>query len=171
MDFFEVIEQRRSVRAFKKDKVNEETLKEILEAVIQAPSAGNLQSFKVYITKHNKIKKNLADAAHGQSFIAEAPIVLVFCADYEQAASRYGNRGKELYAVQDATIATAYAQLAAQALGLSSVWIGAFDESAVKKAIGYGKNLEAVAILPIGKPSEHPIIPPRRLPSELFKEL
>jgi nitroreductase len=65
---------------------------------------------------------------------------------------RFGERGRGLYSVQDATIACAYAQLAATALGLGSVWVGAFDPDEVRKIVGLPEAQQPVAILPIGYP-------------------
>jgi nitroreductase len=88
----------------------------------------------------------------GQTFIADAPVVLVFSACPHASSSRYGNRGRELYAIQDATIATTFAHLTAVAEGLGSCWVGAFDPDAVTRALDLPKNQVPVSILPIGIP-------------------
>lgn len=69
--------------------------------------------------------------------------------------SRFGERSK-LFSVQDATIATTYAQLAVCALGLSTVWVGAFDEKKVSKILKLPEHHRPVAILPIGYANENP---------------
>jgi nitroreductase len=84
MEFFEVLEKRFSCRNFKNEEVEEEKIKRIMEAVNSAPSAGNLQSYKVFIIKDKEKKQKLVDASFGQEFIAEAPVVFVFCADQKQ---------------------------------------------------------------------------------------
>ena len=99
-----------------------------------------------------------------------APVVLAFCAHPRRSAAKYGRRGEELYCVQDATIACAYAQLAATALGLGSVWVGAFDTDAVAQAIGARRDWRPVALLPIGYPAESPEATPRRSLNELVHE-
>jgi nitroreductase len=73
--------------------------------------------------------------------------------------------------VQDATIACAYAQLAATALGLATVWIGAFDEAAVRRAIDVGDDLRPVAILPIGYAAENPDRSTRRSVADLVHRI
>jgi nitroreductase len=80
--------------------------------------------------------RRLTRAALDQASIAQAPLALVFCAQPERSAQKCGQRGRTLFSVQDATIACAYAQLAATALGLASAWIGAFDESRVSMRWG-----------------------------------
>lgn len=79
---------------------------------------------------------------------------LVFCSDPKRIKFM-GNRGKSLLSVQDATIAASYAQLAATALGLSSVWIGHFKEKKVAEILK--TKLRPVVILPIGNANEKPI--------------
>ncbi len=156
MEFFELIQHRRSIRKYKPDKISPEVLEKIYKAIRLAPSAGNLQAYEVFLVEDRQRLRELARAAFGQEFIAEAAVALVFCADPEQAASRYGSRGRSLYALQDATIACTFAHLAAADLGLASVWIGAFDDAAVWQAIGSPKGLKPVAILPLGYPAETP---------------
>ena len=108
-------------------------------------------------------------ASYEQEFIAQAQTALVFCAHPARSAGKYGERGIALYCVQDATIACAYAQLAATALGLASVWVGAFNDEMVSTAIGVSEDLRPVAILPIGYPGKQPKIRPRRALSDLVR--
>jgi nitroreductase len=167
MQFPELIKARKSVRTFSKKEVEEEKLSAILEAANSAPSAGNLQAYEIYAVTSQEIKSRLAKAAFGQSSISEAGFVLVFSANEKRSASKYDARGKELYSVQDATIACAYAQLAAADQGLGCVWVGAFDEKEAAKAVGAGKDEKIVAILPIGYPGEKPKATPRRRLNDL----
>lgn len=156
MDFFEVLRKRRSIRAYRPESVDEGILNQILQAINSAPSAGNLQAYEVVVVREAERKRLLAQAAWGQWFIAQAPVVLVFVANPERNRWRYGRRGEELYALQDATIACTYAHLATTAIGLGSCWIGAFDDKAVAQAIGADPSMRPVAILPIGYPAETP---------------
>ena len=117
-----------------------------------------------------KIKENLAEAAKGQDFIAQAPVVFVSCADFGRSAARYGTRGKNLYAVQDATIATQNMWLTATEIGLAACWVGAFDEKKVAQIFSLEKDIRPIAILPIGYPAESPIAPSRRKISEISKK-
>ena len=163
MDFFDLIKERRSVRSFKKQEVGEVKLKKILEAANSAPSAGNIQSYEIYVIKSKEKKEKLSTAALCQPSIKEAPIVLVFCANMKRGMSKYGARGAEMYCVQDATIACAYAQLAAADLGLGSVWVGAFYEMQAGEVIGVDQKFERpIIMLPIGYPVEKPKATPRR---------
>ena len=162
MEFSELIKKRRSVRAYKDKAISEEGLNKLLEMINSAPSAGNLQAYNVLVVKDKEKKSLLADAAYGQRFIEQAPIVLVFVAMPHISSKRYGLRGKELYSVQDATIAAAYSQLAAQNLGLSTVWVGSFDEVKVRKIFGLAHDAKPVAIIPMGYALKEPPRMPRR---------
>ena len=171
MQFFEVIKNRHSIRAFLDKPVEEEKIQKILKTANAAPSAGDLQAYRIILVKDRKIKDKLVEAALGQSFISEAPIVLVFLADPNPSASRYSERGRNLYCIQDATIACSYAQLAATELGLGACWIGAFDTEEVKNVLEITEDLIPIAILPIGYPAEKPDSTPRRQLENLVKEI
>jgi nitroreductase len=156
MDFFEVVKTRQSIRAFQDIPIAPEQLQQILDTINHAPSAGNVQGYEVYLVTKRDVLQALARSTSGQDFITQAPLALVFCAHPARSAKKYDQRGTTLYCVQDATIACAYAQLAVTALGLASVWVGAFDEEAVRAAIGVGHDLRPVAFLPIGRAAETP---------------
>ena len=170
MDFFKVIEHRMSMRKYADRPLEEEKLQKILEAVNRAPSAGNLQAYEVYIVRKLEQRQAMVKAAWEQEFLAEAPVVLVFCAEAERSAVKYGERGATLYAIQDATIACTFAMLAAKDLGLDSVWVGAFDESAISDAIQLPSGLRPVALLPVGYAGKEPKPRPRRLLNEIIHE-
>jgi nitroreductase len=154
MEFFETVDSRHSVRSFEKKKVDAKTIRKILDTVNLAPSAGNLQAYKIYVVRREK--EDLMLACMGQESVALAPVVFVFCADKMRSESKYHERGYELYALQDATIAAAYCQLAAAALGLGSVWIGRFDPLEVSRLLNLGEHELPVAVIPIGYPAEKP---------------
>lgn len=162
MDFFTVVKERRSVRAYKKAAIEREKLQQILEAANKAPSAGNLQAYEVYVVTSPTHKQALAQAALSQGFIAEAPVVLVFCAHPTRSEWRYKERGVKLYSLQDATIACTFAMLAATALNLSSVWVGAFTEDTVRGVIAAPQDTMPIALLPIGYAAEAPSPSKRR---------
>jgi len=159
--FFNLISSRHSVRAFKNIPIPEDVINTIVDASIRGPSAGNLQSYQIFIVSKRTEKEKLVEAAHGQNYIHEAPIVMIFCADPIRCSVEYGSRGEQLFSIQNATIACVYSQITAHSLGLSSVWIGSFDEEKVCDILKL-KNLKPVAILPIGFANEIPQITTRR---------
>jgi nitroreductase len=166
MDYFEAVKTRRSTRAFQKKPVEEEKIRRIIEAINLAPSAGDLQAYEVIVVKDPMLKDKLAKAA-GQSFVSEAPVCFVFVAYPQRSSKKYGRRGSELYCVQDATIAATYAMLTATVLGLSSTWVGAFNEESAARTVGATEGKRPVAILPVGYAAESPEITPRRPFSEI----
>ena len=153
MDLWDVISRRHSIREYAEDRdVPHDLVDRILDAAIQAPSAGNRQSWHFIVVRNKRLKSALAQAAFGQMFVAEAPVVIAVCAVPERSGARYGNRGAELYTLQDTAAATEHILLAATALGLGSCWVGAFDEPSAAKALELPEELRPVALVPIGYP-------------------
>jgi nitroreductase len=167
MDVFDAIHGRRSVRAFREDPVREDDLREILEAAISAPSAGNRQPWEFVVVRDGKTKRRLAEAALGQSFIEEAPVVIVVCANLARSSRIYGRRGEELYAIQDTAAAIQNILLSAFALGYGTCWVGAFDEGEVAEILRLPAGVRPVAIIPVGRPAEKPSRPPRIPPEKV----
>jgi nitroreductase len=154
MDLWTAMNNRHSVRSFQPTEVSPETVTRLLEAAVRAPSAGNRQPWQFIVVRRTALKQRLAEAAHGQGSVAEAPVVIVICAEPERSATRYGARGKELYCLQDTAAATEHILLAATALGLGTCWVGAFDEEAAAQALRLPVRLRPVAMVPVGEPAE-----------------
>jgi nitroreductase len=156
MDFWQVIETRHSVRAFDtRYDVSPAVVDRILQAAVQAPSAGNRQPWHFCVVRREQVRQRLAQAAHGQEFVAQAPVVIVVCTDAERSVERYGERGASLFCKQDTAVATAHILLAVTAFRLGACWVGAFDDSAVAGVLQLSATLHPVAIVPIGVPA-HP---------------
>lgn len=156
-DFFETVRRRHSVRKYQADMpVAAEKLHAILEMACAAPSAGDLQAYRIIVVRDLAQRQALVHVAREQEFIAEAPVCLVFCADPARSASTFGERGAKLYALQDTTIAAAYAQLAIVAAGMGSTWVGYFDEERVRTALKLEAGLVPLALLSLGYPAELP---------------
>jgi nitroreductase len=171
MDFFETVEKRKSIRQYEEKPVDAKSIRKILDAVNLAPSAGNIQAYRVSLIRNQKARDELMLACMEQEFVARAPVVLVFSAHKKQAEIKYTERGFDLYSVQDATIAAAYAQLAATALGLSSVWVGGFEPLEVSRIIGADPDEVPVAVIPIGHPAEDPERPARKDLKKIVREI
>jgi nitroreductase len=170
MNLLETIKNRRSIRKFQKKEIPEKIIDELIEALIWAPSAGNLQSRKFYFVFNQEIKEKLVKAALEQDFIAQVPLVVVGCAD-EKTALRYGERGKNFYSVCDVATSIQNLMLLAVEKGLGTCWIGAFDEKEVSKILNLPKNLRPIAIIPLGYPAEKPEAPPRVLKEKAVVKL
>lgn len=164
MEILGVIRQRRSVRQFEKKPLPPQVLETLIDALRWAPSAGNLQSRRFYFIANEELKAQLARAAMDQDFIAQAPLAVVACADH-RIAWRYGERGVRLYCLMDVAASVQNLLLTAQAQGLGSCWVGAFDENEVRKLLKLPAFLRPVTVVPIGFPAEQPE-PPPRVPKE-----
>jgi nitroreductase len=156
MDVYEAIKGRRSVRAFKSDDVSPEIVEKLIDAARQAPSAGNIQPWEFIVVRESEIKRSLVEAASGQTFIEEAPVVIVVCANENRSSQGYGVRGKTLYCLQDTAAATQNLLLFAYSMGLGTCWVGAFREEEARKALRIPSGIRPVAIIPVGYPAEAP---------------
>ena len=141
---------RQSCRDFQSDPLKEGDLEQLMESLRWAPSAGNCQPWYFLVVTNQKRKDELSRAAYGQSFIADAPVVFVICANAGESARGYGERGRSLYCLQDTAAATENLLIAATALGYGSCWIGAFDEAAASAVLDVPQHLRPVAMVPVG---------------------
>jgi len=96
------------------------------------------------------LRRPLAAAALGQSFIATAPVCLVLTAYYERTTSRYGERGLR-YVHMDVACAAENVHLQAEALDLRSVAIGAFDDRQIQRALGLDEEESPLYLIPVGR--------------------
>lgn len=157
MELREVMEQRCSVRQFDRGApVTDEQVERLLSAALRSPSAGNGQPWHFHVVRSADARMDLGDAAGGQEFVEQAPVVIVISVDRDRAVERYGPRGQQLYALQDTACAAMSVLLTAVDLGLGSCWVGAFDEAAVADALDLPVNLRPVVMLPIGRPAAVP---------------
>lgn len=151
----DVFIRRHSVRHFESREPGSEQVREILDAARSAPSAGGLKAREIFVVTDPETKRQLGHAALGQEFIAEAPVVLVFWAVQARSAAKYGERGRVLFAVQDATIAASFAWIQAVGSGLGACWVGAFDDDAVRAI--FRKDIRPdwrpIALMPLGYPA------------------
>ncbi len=159
MDLASIIRGRRSVRAFTDRPVPKSVLQELVELANWAPSAGNLQARDFIVVREPATRAALARAAD-QVELGSAAAVLVVSTNSSRIG-KYGARGRELFAVQDAAAATQNFLLAAHERGLGTVWMGSFDERAVREALGIPRESRPVALVAVGFPAEHPTAPER----------
>jgi len=167
-DLFEVMKRRRSTRKFVPKPVENWKVEKILAAADTAPTAGNFQGFEIFHIKNTRMKEELVKAANDQPYV-NSPLVLVFCKNQSRVKLKFSDRMLAKFAVQDATLAAAYSQLAATALGLSTIWIGMIDEKKVAKIIK--TDLVPSSLLCIGYPVKRKHPKPRRNLSDLIHVL
>jgi nitroreductase len=158
-DLFAVMAKRRSTRKFSDKPVETTKIDKIIAAADTAPTAGNFQGFEIFYVKSPKKKKLLVEACNKQPYV-DAPVVLVFCKNPSRVKFDFSDDILKKFAIQGATLAAGYSQLAAQALGLSSIWIGMFDEQKVMDVIE--TDLVPSSVLCIGYPKQTKFPKPRR---------
>lgn len=97
MELSQVIEKRRSIRRFKPDPVPDEHLQALLEAARLAPSGSNIQPWRFVVVKDPETRQKLGECTFGLRFVAQAPAVIVCCADLKAVETR-PQRYAELWA-------------------------------------------------------------------------
>ncbi|AEH51905.1 nitroreductase family protein [Pseudothermotoga thermarum] len=167
MDIVEAVKTRRSIRRYEPRDVPKEIIVEILQLALNAPSAGNRQPWRIHVVRDYRLKELLTDAAGGQMFIMEAPWVICVVAVPEESASRYGERGRSLYCIQDTAALITHILLLARNYGLDTCWVGAFDEKKVAEVLNLPVGHRCVAIIPIGYAGEPRKDRPRKSLSEI----
>jgi nitroreductase len=151
----DLLARRRMVRRFTAEPVSEAQVRRLLAAARRAPSAGNTQPWAFVVVRERKTRRALARAALGQTFVAEAPVAIVACADAARARSRYGARGDH-YSVVDTAFASMCLLLAVVEEGLGACFVGALDEGAVARILGLPARVRPLAVIPVGHPAERP---------------
>ena len=152
MDFFELIRKRYSVRAYKPDPVENETLQQILEAARLAPTAANRQPFQIVVLKTGGREAELR-RIYARDWFAQAPVVLCACGI---PAQNWIRRDGKNYNDVDVAIAMDHLILAAANLGLGTCWIAAFDPAAARQVLALPDGVEPIAFTPLGYPADSP---------------
>ena len=164
MDVRDSIKNRFSVRSYLNKPVEDEKLALVLDAARLAPSARNKQSWKFIVIKDKIIRQKLIDAAAGQQFVAEAPVVIAAVSTEPSYVMRCG---VPAYAV-DLAIAVDHMTLQAVELGLGTCWIGAFYQDKVKEILQIPDEYKVVALLPLGYPARSPAEKLRKSKNDVF---
>ncbi|MCX7022140.1 MAG: nitroreductase family protein [bacterium] len=162
---------RRSCRDFTGEPLPPDHVELLKESLRWAPSAGNRQHWRFILVWDRGVKVRLGEAAYGQMFIAEAPLIVVVVALPEVSAEHYGDRGRGLYCLQDTAAAVQNLLLAAHSLGHCSCWVGAFDEGGVRRVLSLGADERPVALVPVGKGTCTEERTDRVPPKKVFHEL
>ena len=165
MDVFEAIRSRRSIRSYLDKPVEEEKLIQVLDAGRLAPSANNRQEWRFVVVRDKETRQKLAEAACGQRFVAQAPVVIACCA---VESDKIMTCGHPAYAI-DTAIAIDHMTLAATALGLGTCWIGAFHEDRVREILSIPDSVRVVELLPLGYPKMQPAPRSRKKVDEIVR--
>lgn len=143
----QLIHERRSVRAFQNRAIEQECIEQIVDAAIRSPTAGNMMLYSILQVTDSELKKKLVTTCDNQPFIAKAPLVLLFLADYQRWFDYFMVSGVESYCTHhnttmrlpaegdlmlaccDALIAAQTSVIAAESLGIGSCYIGDIMEN------------------------------------------
>ncbi|MFH1727559.1 MAG: nitroreductase family protein [Pseudomonadota bacterium] len=157
MELMDIIKKRRSIRNYDSSKkVDTASIEKLIEAAVYAPSGGNVQPYKFLVISNEEKKKEFVETALRQDFIKDASCAIVVCIDKEAAIQSYGKRGLRLYSIQDTAASIQNMLLTAQSLGLSTCWVGAFDEIKVANCLDLSSNLRPIAVIPVGYSDQEP---------------
>ena len=167
MDFYEVIQKRRSIRGFTSDPIPEAALGRMLEAVRLAPSTCNLQPVKFLLVRSPEQRELVCSCYTRGTWLRQAPLIVVALGNRDQAWKRVDGSSAH---VIDATIAMEHLVLAATAEGLATCWICAFDQALLHQKLGLTPEWETVAMTPVGWPQGEPRPFARRERCELVAE-
>ncbi len=149
MTVFNAINNRKSIRRYKADSVSEADLKKVLEAGILAPTAKNMQEFKIIAVTDPSINKKMRKACGGQNMIGQAPVSLVML-----------SRGKRMMPIGqeagiiDTSIVLSFMMLQATELGLSTCWLGNVNADKLREVLEIPEEYEIIAVTPLGYANE-----------------
>ena len=178
MEVFDAIKSRRSIRKYQDKPVEDEKLQAVLEAVRAAPSWANMQCWRMIVVKDKAQREKISTMSFVESFfapkgykanpskkaLAEAPVVIVLCADPAQSGVLWDQN----YYLVDTGIAAANLMLAARAQGLGTVFVGIFEEEKIKTFLNIPAAVRIVGLFPVGYPTEEKKDgPPRKPMSEI----
>lgn len=172
MDFFETVSTRRSVRKFQERPVEPEKLKAVLEAARLAPSWANRQCWRFVVVRDAEVRAKISEFSYIDSYfaplgykvnpaqkgLAEAPVVIVACADPEKS----GTLGEQQYYLTDLGIAAQNLMLAAHDQGLGTVFVGVFDEEKIRELLAIPAKIRIIGLFPLGYPADEKKTGPAR---------
>jgi nitroreductase len=189
VDVLSAIKKRRSIRSFRPDRIPDEIMDKLLEAIRLAPSGGNRQPYRFIIVRDKDTKAKLAAACRwypgrpqGHGFVAEAPVVIVACGSEGSAVVRYYKDeqvtltiGREVPAEIDKNsadyqsvmeidlaIALDHFTLVAAEEGLGTCWIAALDEREIKRLLAVPEDRRVLVVMPVGYTDSWPEPRPRK---------
>ena len=187
MDVFEAIKNRRSIRHYKTEPLDDKMVQAVLEAAHWAPSWGNMQCWRFIVVRDARLKEAVAgtltkiridnewvENAAARS-IRQAPVLIVLCAELGKAGCRADgspvtDKGGYWY-MFDIALASENLVLAAYALGLGTVIVGGFDAAGVAKILGVPAGHSVVTMTPLGVPDHEGQVSPRKdLGTVIYKE-
>ena len=168
----DLIHQHRSVRNYKPDQIPDGWIEQIVAAAQRTSSSSNLQTYSVIVTIDPDKKAKIQDISGGQSHISQAPVFLLWCADFSRLKRVSEHQGYDIEAgymenfmvgAVDAAITMQNAGLAAESLGLGFCFIGALrnDPEGIRDIFELPELVFPICGMTVGWANEQPMIKPR----------
>lgn len=177
MDALECIKSRRSIRKFKENPVDRETIQQIVDAARFSPSWKNTQIVRYHVIEDASILEHIAnncvlDFEFNQKTISRAPQLVVISmiekrCGYERDGS-FSTSKEDRWEMFDAGIASQTFCLAAHDMGVGTVILGIFDEDKIAKAISLPEGQKVAALIAMGYPNQECDAPPRKEVEQLI---
>jgi nitroreductase len=166
MEFFDLIQKRYSVRAYRPDPVADEALEEVLAAACIAPTAANHQPLQ-FMVIHTSGREQEVQRLYHRDWLVQAPVVIVACGLPGQGWVRAFDQAN--YTMVDVAIAMDHLILAAANLGLGTCWIADFDPQMVREVLRLPDEVEPIVMTPLGYPADQPKPKVRKALAELVR--
>jgi len=179
MDVLDAIQYRRSIRKYKTEPVDDQTLETILDAARLAPSWANTQCWRFIVVRDSVTKRQLAETIEANPTLGRnpavkafttAPVIIVALAEKNTSGYFFGKTATdkgEWWFMFDVALAMENLMLAATALGLGTVHIGLFDTEKVASLLEIPEEFRVVEMTPLGYPEYQPNPRPRKALSEI----
>lgn len=165
---YDVIKSRRSVRKYIAKDLPDKIVYTLLETAAYAPSEGNQQPWEFIVVRDHVKKEHLVEACYNQTWMLQAPVIIVACTNMRLARAIYGERGERLYGIQATAAAIENLLISAEAMGLSTCWIGSFTEAKVAVLTGCPDYVRPAAIITLGYGAEKPEEPLLQKPEDFI---
>ena len=163
MKFVELAKKRYSVRAYQNKPIEDDKLKEILEAARLAPTGSNRQPFQLIVV-HTAGREEELKPIYNRDWFVQAPVIICAC-----ATATEGQPYREAGAYRNIGIVMDHLIMAATDLGLGTCWIGAYDAAAARKILGIPEDVHPVVFAAIGYAKDEPKPKTRKLIEELVR--
>lgn len=165
MEYSDLIANRYSVRAYKRDPIENEKLDNVLEAARLAPTAANRQPYQLIVI-NTKGREDELLKIYRRNWFVQAPLLICACGVTRQSWVRSDRRR---YLDVDVAIVMDHLILAATNIGLGTCWVAAFNENAARKALNLPDDVEPLIFTPLGYPADKPGIKERKPLTELVR--
>ena len=143
-------------REFMERDVPQEKIDRILDLASRYPSAGHTEPQEFILVHDRRMKEDLAHAALDQTFVAQAPVVIVVVSDVRRSARRYGERGVRFFSIIDGAFVAMLILLAVVEEGLGACFVGSFYDEEVQEVLSLPQQVRPIGIIPIGYCAEGP---------------